>query len=153
MQKGIIIFVSLSILLSIIVSILINPPKAILSGGNMASIGNSIKTPETKTEKAVTISLKDKISFNNILIEPSAITEDSRCPSDVQCIQAGRVVVALNVYSVDGEQILNKDIEEGTFFDIGNTKITLVKVSPYPVTTEEIGEEDYGFDFVFEVIE
>jgi hypothetical protein len=153
MQKGIIIFVSLSILLSIIVSIVINPPKAILSGGNMASIGNSIKVPETKTEKAVTTSLKEKVSFNNIFIQPFVITEDSRCPSDVQCIQAGRVVVALNIYSLEGELILSKDIEEGTFFDIGNTKITLVKVSPYPVSTDEIEEGDYRFDFIFEVIE
>lgn len=153
MQKGIIIFVSLSILLSIIISIVINPPKAILPSENMASIGNSIKTPEIKKEESVKISLKDKVSFNNILIQPFAITEDSRCQSDVQCIQAGRVVVALNVYSVDGEQILNKDSEEGTFFDIGNTKITLVKVSPYPVSTKEIEEGDYRFDFIFEVIE
>jgi hypothetical protein len=153
MQKGIIIFVSLSILLSIIVSIVINPPKAILPSGNMASIGNSIKAPETKTEKAVMLSLKEKISFNNIFIQPFAITEDRRCPSDVQCIQAGRVAVALNVYSLGGELILSKDVEEGTFFDIGNTKITLVKVSPYPVSTDEIGEGDYRFDFIFEVVE
>jgi hypothetical protein len=153
MQKGIIIFVSLSILLSIIVSILINPPKAILSGGNMASISDSVKTLESKKEESITIYLKDKISFNNILIQPFAITEDSRCPSDVQCIQAGRAVVVLNVYSSDGEILLSKDVEERTFFDIGNTKITLVKVSPYPVSTYEIEGGDYRFDFIFEVIE
>lgn len=153
MQKGIIIFVSLSILLSIIVSMVINPPKAILLGGNMASIGNSIKTPEREKEKSMTISLNDKVSFNNIFIQPSAITEDSRCPSDVQCVQAGRAVFALNVYSSNGEKILTKDIEEGTFFDIGNTKIAFVKVSPYPISTKDIEEGDYKMDFIFEVVE
>ena len=139
MQKWIIVFVSLSIVLSILVSILISPPQDMLSGYNMSSIVASVKTLEIKKEKSVTISLKDKISFNNILIEPFEMTEDR--------------VVALNVYSSDGEQILRKDIEEGTFFDIGNTRITLVKVKPYPISTKGSAEGDYRMDFIFEVIE
>jgi hypothetical protein len=62
--------------------------------------------------------------------------KDSRCPKDVQCIQAGKVVVALNIIEDDkilfsfeiGDQEPVKEIEVQGKVYIFN----LLKVEPYP---------------------
>ena len=72
--------------------------------------------------------------------------EDSRCPVDVQCIQAGTVRV--NVQISDGieytEKILNLR-ESGTFF--GDISISLKEVSPVPNLKVVLEPSDYVFTF------
>jgi hypothetical protein len=74
-----------------------------------------------------------------------AVTEDSRCPSDVQCIQAGRAKVAFNV--VSGPQTTTAELEIGKSVEVGtNATLELDEVTPYPVSTKKIADEEYRFE-------
>lgn len=72
------------------------------------------------------------------------ITEinDSRCPSDVVCIWQGEAIVKLKV-----EADITNIIELSTFDNqtdtVGSYSISLINVSPYPVSTENIELDNY----------
>lgn len=79
------------------------------------------------------------------------VTEDSRCPSDVQCIWAGQVTTLIEYTRAStGERLgdLSLTLIGGTSNDLstkviqGHT-ITLANVEPYPVSTKTIHSSDY----------
>jgi hypothetical protein len=76
-----------------------------------------------------------------VSITPRRIVEESRCPADVNCIQAGRVVVAVDV---EGDSL---DIEEGQTREVSGVTITLSDVSPGPLSTDPIEGSEYRFTF------
>lgn len=101
------------------------------------------KCPEsaaTSTPKAV-VGLNEPFEFNAVPMKVWAVTEDSRCPSDVTCIQAGRVKIALNYGSSTAE------LEIGQNVAVEGLPLTLDEVSPYPVSTHKTGDEEYRFTF------
>jgi hypothetical protein len=104
------------------------------------------------TQGTATIGLNKKAYFNDITVETEAVLEDSRCPKDVQCIQAGRVVVAVNVSS-NGAYVRTADFKIDDFINVGNTRITLTAVHPDADSTKKIENGEYRFTFDFEVIE
>lgn len=72
------------------------------------------------------------------------ITEivDSRCPSDVVCIWAGKADVKIEIESpVTGTFILNT--YDNKIDTVGNYSFALIDVLPYPVSTKTIKTEDY----------
>lgn len=82
-----------------------------------------------------------KIKFFNI-------TEDSRCPSDVQCFWEGQITIVVNIEKDDsnlGDFNLtarsgHEDLAIKTF---DGYSIKLIKVDPYPKTTQKIRLSDY----------
>jgi len=93
--------------------------------------------------------LKDgafKISFQEIL-------EDSRCPSDVQCVWAGQAKVLLhftekNKPTDNVELILGVDNPELATKVIGAYTIRLLEVDPYPLSTREVAPSDYSIRLI-----
>ena len=79
------------------------------------------------------------------LITPIAVVEDSRCPVDVQCIQAGtvRVKVHLVTHDFDGDQILTLGKNHLVFWE----DLTLIAVTPTPLSTTNPTVKDYRFTF------
>lgn len=78
------------------------------------------------------------------------VTEDSRCPADVQCIWAGQVSVEIEVVRVStGEGLGNFALtliggsENSQKATIGEYVIKLVSVEPYPISTQTIHLFDY----------
>ena len=74
--------------------------------------------------------------------------EDSRCPSDVTCVSAGRAVIRVTVSSADdvlGFGTVEFTLEAGTVgADVGSLYgLTLVELTPYPVSTVELTGQDY----------
>jgi hypothetical protein len=72
------------------------------------------------------------------------ITEinDSRCPSDVVCIWAGKVDVKIKVESpVAGTITLST--YDNPVDTVGNYSFKIIDVSPYPISTKTIKLEDY----------
>jgi hypothetical protein len=53
----------------------------------------STSTVTTVTSEVFNLKIGEKAGNTNIVIQPTEILEDSRCPLDVQCIQAGTVRV------------------------------------------------------------
>jgi hypothetical protein len=84
----------------------------------------------------------DYHSVDNSLNFTITEVNDSRCPSDVICIWAGKVDVKIKVVSpVSGTITLSTyDNQVDT---IGNYSFKILDVSPYPISTKTIKLEDY----------
>lgn len=61
----------------------------------------SVETPTAAAGK-VRISLGESVAIENVPVRFDAVTEDSRCPPDVECVWAGRAHVRL---VVGGERV------------------------------------------------
>lgn len=95
----------------------------------------------------LTLGMGESGSALDITIVPQEVLEDSRCPMDVQCIQAGTVRVSTTLESPSGTApqlfILNQPITTET------RTVVLVQVLPAPKAGEPIATSTY--QFVFEV--
>jgi len=72
------------------------------------------------------------------------ITEviDSRCPSDVVCIWAGKADVKIKVESpVAG--IITLSTYDNQVDTVGQYSFKIIDVSPYPISTKTLQPEDY----------
>jgi len=88
------------------------------------------------------------ITFKDLSIKALSVVEDSRCPIDVQCIQAGTVRVNLQIVSVAGTS--TQTIQLGKAITTETEKITFVSVTPDKKSTTSITSSNYVF--VFDVI-
>lgn len=88
------------------------------------------------------------IKSEGLSVKFSKVTEDSRCPSDVTCIWAGRAVVVVSI-SRDGNELGELTLAKGAGDEelstgsIGGYSIKLMNVSPYPISTQEIKLSQY----------
>lgn len=80
-----------------------------------------------------------------IRIEPLKVIEDSRCPVDVQCIQAGRV--RLEAQIVDGMGTSTETFIVGTPITLEAASVTLVSVAPARYSQTNLKPSDYIFTF------
>ncbi len=94
-------------------------------------------TIETKLNAQV-IPLAEKITVLSIV-------EDSRCPIDVQCIQAGTVKVTIKIES--GMGIATETIALGRTITTETEAITFVSVRPERESKKTISNTDYRFIF------
>lgn len=84
-----------------------------------------------------------------IVIHFTDVLEDSRCPTDVECIWEGNVSLALQISyqgSFLGEYTLDSsNLHKAAFMDY---YVKLKILEPYPVSTETIQKADYNGTFV-----
>ncbi len=78
-------------------------------------------------------------------ITPLQVTEDSRCPIDVQCIQAGTVRLQAKIETISGDSeqvfVLNESVKTE------KQTITLVNVEPISDSKTKIDNSEYNFMF------
>jgi hypothetical protein len=101
--------------------------------------------PVVESKTTVTMGLGDTATVNGNTLKAMHVFEDSRCPSDVQCIQAGRVVVAISVESPSG--LSTYELPLGQTYTTEALEITLDEVTPYPISTHKTTDEEYSFTF------
>lgn len=108
---------------------------------------NRIAVPPTENTGPVTLEVQigKRISGLGVTIEPIEVIEDSRCPTDVVCIQAGTVRLRANLTSGLGtaEQIFKLNAPITTEAE----EITLLEVSPATNSKIQISPADYRFTF------
>ena len=98
------------------------------------------------------------VESENIKITFLEVTADSRCPSDVTCIWAGEVKVLVNIWKDDQDlggstlvgQAANDDQAVKTF---DGYSIKLLKVDPYPISTQAIGPSDYTITLIVTAVQ
>ncbi len=85
------------------------------------------------------------VTESGVTITPLEVLEDSRCPSDVQCIWAGTVKLRATLKDASGtsEQIFELGQPVTTEAEV----ITLTEVTPYPKSGEIISTPQYVFRF------
>ncbi|MFT7073631.1 MAG: hypothetical protein ACJAX3_002630 [Patiriisocius sp.] len=78
--------------------------------------------------------VKDGISFRL-----EEIVEDSRCPSDVVCVWAGKAIVKVLVSSKEGGsgyiEVLLQNGKQPVLFETETSLFRAVKLSPYPISS------------------
>ena len=99
------------------------------------------------THGTVRAALGEGAHVGNLIIMPLAVVEDSRCPVDVQCIQAGTVRVSVSIVSGMGtsQQVIGLNQTVTTEAE----SIKLVEVTPQKKAGSAISNTEYHF--VFEV--
>ncbi|MGQ0660529.1 hypothetical protein [Sphingosinicella sp.] len=79
--------------------------------------------------------LNEDIRISGLVVRPLAVTEDSRCPVNVTCVWAGRVVLRARVSGLSGEQDISS-IEPLVLPDGGT--LDLAQVWPPRFQAEDI---------------
>ena len=92
------------------------------------------------------VHLNEKITVGGITITPLEIIGDSRCPVDVQCIQAGTVTLKIQVEKGEAKEIKIVTLEKSTIFT--DSRVTLKSVAPVTNSKKTIAAKDYQFMFL-----
>ena len=101
-------------------------------------------TPETAQVK-----LNETKNIMGARITPAEVVEDSRCPQDVQCIQAGTVRVNATVIARGDADDKAQPVTFalGVPMTVGVDQVTLVAVEPAKKASTQIASGDYIFTF------
>ena len=92
---------------------------------------NTPKPTPTQTVKVSnTAKLGEKVSYNGLFITPIQVTEDSRCPIDVQCVWAGRVVLNAKLERNGKTQTVIFDSLKQNVVVFEGKSVSLIKVGP-----------------------
>lgn len=95
---------------------------------------------------SVTLALGQAAVFaDGLSIRPMRILEDSRCPADVQCIQAGTVKLSINTV-VSGKTSV-ESISIGQSVQLDGDTITLDTVTPQKTKAGYPAANEYRFTF------
>jgi hypothetical protein len=93
-----------------------------------------------------TIHVGESVYVNGVLITVNEIVQDSRCPSDVQCIQAGNVVVLVTLKSdTDQETIELSSLNHPYLFDA--YEVTIENVTPLANSLTVLAQSEYSIVF------
>lgn len=92
--------------------------------------------------------LGETVTGSGLRITPLVVTEDSRCPAGVMCIQAGRVVVQVKVESALGTS--EPSLTVGQSITTEAETVTLVSVSPEKLGNP-VGIQPGDYRFTFEI--
>ncbi|MBI2144612.1 hypothetical protein HYU17_05730 [Candidatus Woesearchaeota archaeon] len=88
------------------------------------------------------------IRQGNIKVRFIGVSEDSRCPADVQCVWEGQAAVIVEL-AKDDESLGNFRLENRAGFDdlaiqaFSGHFVKLLKVEPYPTSKQRIKQQDY----------
>lgn len=86
------------------------------------------------------------------------VIEDSRCPKNVMCVQAGRVVIKLTVdggslTAAEEVTLALQSAPGGESVEVAGMRIQLADVQPYPEDPNTTQPGDYTATLEFEAIE
>jgi thiol-disulfide isomerase/thioredoxin len=104
-----------------------------------------ITTSHVPPKGSIKVKLGEKYEAQGASAMVTEVVEDSRCPTDVQCIQAGTVKIKVKAFY----KILSKTITMtlGQPFSYKGYSATLVDVLPTPTSSTKINPSDYVFYF------
>lgn len=95
---------------------------------------------------ATPVKIGQNVTINGVSITPTKLVEDSRCPTDVQCIQAGTIKVEVSLEL--GAKKEKQTIELFNPATFESKTISLTEVSPEEKNSKvTVKPEDYLFTF------
>jgi hypothetical protein len=112
----------------------------------LALTGCSTLRPEqTKSVLAgaeVTLAVGEAVTVkgSTVKIRFVGVSEDSRCPRDVNCIWAGEAKVRLDIHVRTQTRV---EIPEGGSTVAGPYRVTLLRLEPQPVSNARTAAKDY----------
>lgn len=98
-------------------------------------------------EFAIKVGQELKLEDADLQVKFVAVSQDSRCPANVNCIWAGQADVVLNVKHNNCTSALTLSLPKNTQASdegkVGGFRLRLVKLDPYPRTEQKISPNDY----------
>ena len=83
-----------------------------------------------------------------LVVTPRAVIEDSRCPANVQCVWAGRIVVRTDVSAGMARDVL--DLELGRPTPVGGGELMMTSAEPGKFAGTATDPRAYRFIFRFD---
>ncbi len=105
----------------------------------------STPAPSSASKVSVVARYNEKVTVLGVSITPLLVLEDSRCPSDAQCVSAGNIKLQTRIHS--GATSTDQFLEIGKAFTTPTEIITLTAVTPQPKISQPIGSTMYRFTF------
>ncbi|MDM7555206.1 hypothetical protein [Xanthomonas fragariae] len=93
-------------------------------------VGCAATGPVTSSPIEGPVRLGEIAAVNGPKVRPDQVIEDSRCPADVQCVVAGRLIVRATV--LDGGWSQQIDLTLGVPVPVADGMLTLVDATPVP---------------------
>lgn len=100
-------------------------------------VGCAAAPPVARTPIEGPVRLGEIAAVDGPTVRPDRVIEDSRCPADVQCIQAGRLIVRSTV--LGGGWSKELDLTLGVPVPVADGMLTLISATPVPVAGETSG--------------
>jgi hypothetical protein len=96
-------------------------------------------TPEVSNTSELRIQQTQNI--NGLQVTFNKIIQDSRCPIDVQCIQAGNVTASIKLQNYD--LVGELDMISDKIYTFDSYSISIIKVSPQQKSSRTINSNEY----------
>lgn len=120
---------------------------AAVNNGQVAGETDDGSSVPDGTPVSAEVKLNETARAAGVVVNPVEVVEESRCPVDVQCIQAGTVRVRAFVTERGATEAMDVMFELNVPMTVGSDQITLVKVAPEPREGATIASGDYVFTF------
>jgi hypothetical protein len=104
-------------------------------------------TPAPDSDGVVWARLNQRAYVDGPYVTPLEVLEDSRCPSDVQCIWAGRLRISARIEL--GSRTETRELTQGEPVQLADGTLELYSGTPHPKTDQPVDPEDYRFGFKF----
>lgn len=105
---------------------------------------------QTNQKITVRVNQQKTLAKNKLTIKFVSLLEDSRCPVDVRCIQAGNARIQIEVGKAAGAAKsfeLNTDAKKPQAVSFAGYTIKLIDVNPHPATNVRINRLGYTATF------
>jgi hypothetical protein len=120
-----------------------------LAGGCAAPPPASSPAPRASLDQPVTLAIGQSVRLTDALVTITfnGVSEDSRCPKQVNCVWSGRAVLDFSV-QVNGEPAQTMTLstihspQPTNIADVGGYRFTLNDVQPYPETPDNLISPD-----------
>lgn len=94
-----------------------------------------------------TAAIAEYILIAELRIRPIRVIEDSRCPMDVHCVWAGRIIVETEISGGAPYQIHMLELGKPARVAFAGGTLTLVSVEPGKMAGSDIKQDAYRFTF------
>ena len=156
MKKLLLILIVIILIVVLLMQVFRDEPEVVINEQNPPVATSTAPVMRDVVNGEVTLGLNESFATSSVSVKVWAVTEDSRCPTDVTCVQAGRVSVALEINSTGtstdttiGTSTI-REIVPGDTVTTDDLIITLEEVRPQPVSTRKTADDEYRFDFIIE---
>ena len=102
---------------------------------------------ESTTTGTPTAGFGQTANVGPLRVRPVKLIEDSRCPSDVQCVWAGRITVQAEIDGGAGAEVAPLTL--GILLDLGRFSVMLVSAEPGKLAGKQIERANYRFTFQY----
>ena len=107
-----------------------------------------VDSPHEVAQQGALVGLLRPVQLGRVVVTPMRVTEDSRCPQNVQCVTAGRVVVETRIDGAGWRQ--TQPLVLGEPHTVRGVTVQLAEVQPAMRTDPRITSAEYRFRFTAE---